>query len=147
MELVILAFVLAALALYAYRRLGRLERILVFSRDYALPWYERGDFTFRLSFATESEAAAALAQVQGPGLATALELTPNGRWTAVWRIRARSSGRWYRELCERIVDAGRAQRLETITILASVTGPGGSSHVLLDNITFASTGAAQTAAL
>lgn len=136
MEWMILVAVLAALLVYARHRLGRLERILVFSRDYALPWYERADFEFRLSFESEGAASAALAQVQGAGLSGTTEGTPNGRCVAVWRIRARSSGPWYRELCERIVFAGRTQGLEPITILSSASDPGESNHVMLDNITF-----------
>lgn len=136
MEWVIIALALPALSLYARRRLAAIERILVFSRDHALPWYERGDFEFRLSFDAEADAAAATEQVQGPGLSHAIEITPNGRWTAIWHVRARSSGGWYRELCERILAAGRARGLETITILSSVSDPDGSNRVMLDNVTF-----------
>ena len=139
MEWLILASAVAVFALYAHRRIAALERILVFSRDYTLPWYERGDFDFRLSFPTRSEADAAVARVQWPGVTSTLEITPNGRWAAVWRLRARASGAWYRQLCEQIVAAGRAQGLETITVLSSVSSPGVSTRIMLDNITFSGT--------
>jgi hypothetical protein len=136
MEWLLLALAVAVIALYARRRIGELERILVFSRDYALPWYERGNFDFALSFPTQAEASAAAAQVQWPGATSTLEITPNGRWAVVWRLRARASGAWYRQLCEQIVAAGRAQGLETITVLSSVSSGSASARILLDNITF-----------
>ena len=136
MEWLILVLIGVPLAWYARHRRGQLERILVFSRDYALPWYERGDFDFRLSFPTQAEASAAVVQVRWPGATSAIEITPNGRWTAAWRLRARCSGAWYRRLCEQIIAAGRAQGLETITVISTVSSPDGSTGVMLDNISF-----------
>jgi hypothetical protein len=135
-EWVVIGFVSAALGIYVRRRLAQIERIHVFSRDGTLPWYERAQFEFRLSFDQQADAAAAIERVQASGVSGTTEITPNGRWTAVWRVRARASGAWYRELCERIVATGRALGLEEITVLSSVSDPTGSNHLLLDNVSF-----------
>jgi hypothetical protein len=140
MELVLLGFAVPALAIYARRRLGRIERILVFSRDYALPWYEKSDFSFTLSCDGEARARDCIARVQGPGLVALVEPTNvAGRFRAVWKIHARSSGPWYRALCERILAAAAEAGIDAKdhVILSSVSDPGSSQAVLLDNCSFA----------
>jgi hypothetical protein len=139
MELILPGVALLAFALYAGRRLARLERILVFSREHALPWYEKSDFSFSLSCEGEARAEDCVARVQAPGLAGHVEPTNVvGRFRAVWKIHARSSGAWYRTLCERILAAATEVGVDAkdLVILSSVSDPGSNHALLLDNCSF-----------
>lgn len=138
MEWILLGFAVPMLAIALRRHVQARERTLVFARDHALPWYERGEFTFTLSGDGEARMRACLQRVRGDGLTARLEPTGvAGRYRAVWSIRARSSGRWYRDLCERILAAAAAEGIEPATILSSTGAPGGGPQVMLDNISFA----------
>lgn len=139
MELILLGLAATALALYARHRLARIERILVFSREHALPWYEKSDFSFSLSCDGEAKARECVTRVQGPGLEARVEPTNvPGRFRAVWKLHARSSGAWYRALCERILAAATEAGVDAkdLVILSSVSDPGSSQAVLLDNCSF-----------
>ncbi|MBD9477981.1 hypothetical protein [Pseudoxanthomonas sp. PXM02] len=90
MNLLLLVSGVAALAVLGWRihrQYLRRHRIWTLGYRYALPPDEHYEFEFHASFADEQEARRCIDRVSVPGLASRLELSPNGqRWAVFWRL-------------------------------------------------------------
>lgn len=130
------AVLFASAASVAVSAIRRIDRIHAIGGDYALPWYETFDFSFRVSFPDQASPVACAAQVSGVGISSEVEITPNGRrWAVTWRITARAIGSWYRELSHRIVAAASSCGLDDPVIIASASKPGSGTALVLANCT------------
>lgn len=115
-------------------RMSKQPRIYNISGDYELPWYERLEFSFRVSFPSREAAEKCASLVTQPNLSCSIGATPKGqRWVVTWKTSAFSSGHWYKNLSIRILRAAIACGDEDPIIVAAASKPSSGTALLLAN--------------
>ncbi len=131
-QLIYLVPVAIGLLAWYLHGLSTRDPIHTLSEEDVLPWYQRQDFRFRVSFPDEAAALRCAGLVSFPRLACAVAATPNGlRWAVEWSIRARAAGPWYRKVTARIAAAARQCGISEPLIVATANEPGSAVGFLL----------------